>query len=122
MQMQGGLIRTAELAVQIAEALCEAHYGRDELVQQRPLIAADKGEHWRVEGSDNRDGKIAGRGNFFLSIEKYDGRVIDIGMWLRNPEGDAFLKELMAVKTPEEKNALVMKRLAAMQREEHKKK
>jgi hypothetical protein len=120
MQMQGGLIRSAELAVQIAEALCETHYGRDELVRQKPFFAVDKGNYWRVEGNLNRDGKIQGKGNFFLSIEKYDGRVIDIGTWLRNPEGAEFLKELMAAKTPEEKRALVTRRLKALPPDEDK--
>jgi len=113
MQMQGGLIRTAELAVQIAEALCAAHYGKDELEQQKPLLAIDKENRWRVEGSFNRDGKIVGGGNFFLSIEKYDGRVTDIGRWFRNPEGEEFVRKMMAAETPEEKNELLRKHLAA---------
>jgi hypothetical protein len=121
MQMRGGLICTPELAVQIGEALCEAHYGKAELIRQRPLRAVDKGSCWRVEGIFNRDGNIQGSGHFFLSIEKYDGRVTDIGTWFRNPEGEEFLREVVAAKSPEEKNALVMKRLAAWQTKEDKK-
>jgi hypothetical protein len=122
MQMQGGLVCTPELAVQIAEALCEAHSGKDELARQKPFISIDKGDHWRVEGSWNRDGKLPGKGNFFLSIDKYDGRVTDIGTWLRNPEGDEFLKEVMAAKTPEENNAIVMKRFRNLPQDEEKNK
>lgn len=107
MQMQGGLIRTAELAVKIGEALCEEHYRKEELARQQPLFAVDKDTYWRVEGSWNRDGQIPGNGNFYLSIEKYDGRVIDFGLWFRNPEGDAFLQRLMNAKTPEEKNEII---------------
>jgi hypothetical protein len=122
MQMQGGLIRSADVAIQIAEVLGEAHYGMEEFARQKPLIAVDNGSYWRVEGSLNRDGKSQGRGNFFLSIDKYDGRVVDIGTWLRNPQGEEFLREVMAAKTPEEKNALVMKRLDAVRQTDEKKK
>lgn len=80
-QMHGGLISTADLAIKIGEVLCEAHYGKDELERQRPLFAVDNGARWRIEGSWNRDRKIDGRGAFFVSIEKYDGRVTDIGAW-----------------------------------------
>jgi hypothetical protein len=119
MQMQGGLIRTAELALGIAELLCEAHYGKEELVRQRPLFAVDKETYWRVEGSWNRDGKIQGYGNFYLSIEKYNGRVTDIGCWMRlGAESDAFVQQLMAAKTPEEKSELFAKRSASLEEQE----
>jgi hypothetical protein len=78
---RGGIIYDAEVARKIGEVLLEAHYGKNELERQRPLIIEDKGAYWRVEGSWNRDQKLEGQGSFFLSVAKYDGRVLDIGMW-----------------------------------------
>ncbi|HLI12511.1 MAG TPA: NTF2 fold immunity protein [Alphaproteobacteria bacterium] len=78
----GDIVFDADLAVKIGEVLCEAHYGEKEIARQRPLLAIDKGGYWRVEGSFNRDRKIDGPAAFFLSIEKEDGRVSDIGKWL----------------------------------------
>jgi len=76
---RGGVVFNSELAQGLAELLCEAHYGKEELARQKPFIVTDKGTYWRVEGSWNRDGKIEGPGAFFVSIEKYDGRVTDFG-------------------------------------------
>jgi hypothetical protein len=78
---RGGVVFSSELAIKLAEMLCEAHYGADDLARQRPLSAVDKDTHWRVEGSWNRNREIDGPGAFFVSIEKYDGRVIDFGEW-----------------------------------------
>lgn len=78
-EMNGGIVFSAELAVKIAEALCEAHHGKLELERQRPFVATDKGDTWRIEGSFNRDRKIEGRGAFFASIQKRDGRLTDLG-------------------------------------------
>ncbi len=78
---RGGVVFDSDLAVKIGEALCEGHYGKEELERQRPLSAIDNGTYWRIEGSWNRDRKIDGPAAFFLSIEKRDGRIIDIGQW-----------------------------------------
>lgn len=119
MGLHGGLITTVELAVGIGELLCEAHYGKDGLAEQKPLFAVDNGTYWRVEGSLNRDGKVQGRGNFYLSIEKYDGRVTDIGCWMRyGPEGDEYLRQLVAAQTPEEKSEIIARRQAALEEQE----
>jgi len=80
---RGGVVFSSELAQRLAETLCEAHYGNEGLARQKPLIVTDKGTYWRVEGSWNRDGKIEGPGAFFVSIEKYDGRVTDFGALYR---------------------------------------
>jgi hypothetical protein len=80
-EMNGGIISTPELAVKVGEALCETHYGPQELERQKPLSAVDKGNYWRVEGSWNRGGKIDGPGAFFLSIQKRDGLITDLGQW-----------------------------------------
>jgi len=82
---RGGIVFDGELARKIGENLLEAHYGAEELGRQRPLHVMDRGDHWRVEGSWNRDQKIPGLGAFFLSIQKSDGRVIDLGRWLIPP-------------------------------------
>jgi hypothetical protein len=82
---KGGVVFTSELARSLAESLLEAHYGSDELERQRPLLIMDNGNHWRVEGSWNRGQKIPGSGAFFLSIQKSDGRVIDLGRWFIPP-------------------------------------
>lgn len=122
MGMHGGLIATAELAVKMGEILCEAHYGKEGLATLKPLFAVDNGSYWRVEGSLNRDGKVQGYGNFYLSIDKYDGRVTDIGCWMRyGPEGDEYLRQLAAAKTLEERNALIVRRSAVLEEREKKK-
>lgn len=82
--LDDNLIADASLAVKLGEVLCEALY-RD-LAQQRPLVATDEEYYWRVEGCRNRDGAINGIAEFFLSIEKFDGRVTDIGEYLRCPQ------------------------------------
>jgi hypothetical protein len=72
------------VAIKIAELLCDALYG--DLPRQRPLTATDKGSSWRVEGSRNRDGTEEGPAQFFLSIDKSDGRVTGVGETMRlNP-------------------------------------
>src|SRR5262249_55100915 len=45
----------------------------------------DGGAFWRVEGSRNRQGSLNGKAEFFLSIEKQAGRILDIGEFLRFP-------------------------------------
>ncbi len=78
---RGGVICDAQLACAIGALLFECHYGADELAQQQPLVATDKGECWRVEGSRNRDSKAEGSGPLFLTIAKFDGRITDFGQW-----------------------------------------
>jgi NTF2 fold immunity protein len=102
--IHGGLIFNAELARKIAEHLCEAHHGAEELTLQKPLSVADKGTYWRVEGSRNRDGKVEGIGAFFASIEKSDGRVTDFGLWYRyqpHPSVVPILQEHFRRKKPD---------------------
>jgi hypothetical protein len=77
------LLYDKDLAIRIAELLCEAHYG--DLRKQTPLSVTDGGYYWRVEGNRNRDGAINGPAEFFLSIEKHDGRVTDFGQYVRCP-------------------------------------
>jgi hypothetical protein len=74
---RGGVVFSGDVAVKIGELLCEAHYG--DLSRQAPLVVQDKQTCWRVEGSWNRDGKASGPGPFYMSIQKYDARVIDFG-------------------------------------------
>jgi len=74
---RGGLIFSADLAAKIGEVLCEAHYG--DLSRQMPLSVTDKETYWRVEGDWNRDGNLDGPGPFYISIEKDDGRIAEIG-------------------------------------------
>src|SRR5579883_1058047 len=79
---RGGIVFSSDLAQKVAELLCEAHYGPQELARQKPLSVTDKETYWRVEGSWNRDGKVEGPGAFFVSIDKYDGRATDFGQSL----------------------------------------
>src|SRR5260370_41762949 len=44
-------------------------------------MTIDNGDHWNIEGSWNRDRKIEGKGPFFMSVQKHDGRVTDFGLW-----------------------------------------
>jgi hypothetical protein len=76
---RGGVVFSGELAREFAELLCQAHYGNEELARQKPLSVSDKGNYWRVEGNWNRDGQADGPGAFFVSIEKFNGRVTDFG-------------------------------------------
>ncbi len=78
---RGGIVFDVELARSLGELLLEAHYGNAELERQQPLMVIDKGEYWQVGGSWNRDRKIAGHGAFFMSVQKFDGRVSEIGVW-----------------------------------------
>lgn len=75
------VITGPELAARIGEILCDELY-RD-LSEHKPVITTDEGICWRVEGSRNRDGAIDGLAEFFLSIQKSDARVTDIGEHLR---------------------------------------
>src|SRR5580704_7232010 len=77
----GGVICDAELACAIGALLLKRHYGSDELAQQQPLTATDNGTSWRVEGARNRDHNLQGDGPFFMTIEKFDGRITDFGQW-----------------------------------------
>ena len=77
--IRGGIVFSSDLAQKLAEVLCEAHYGERQLSRQKPFSITDKDTYWRVEGSWNRDGKSEGPGAFFVSIDKYDGRVTDFG-------------------------------------------
>src|SRR5258708_1097356 len=76
-----GIIFDSGLAQRLAELLLAAHYGNTEVERQRPLMTIDNGDHWHIEGSWNRDRKIEGKGPFFMSVQKHDGRVTDFGLW-----------------------------------------
>jgi hypothetical protein len=67
---RGGVVFSSRIAQNIAVL---------ELARQKPLSVTDNETYWRVEGSWNQDGKSEGLGAFFVSIEKYDGRVTDFG-------------------------------------------
>ena len=71
------MIDDADLAQRIGELLCDAHY--HDLSRQKPLSVVDKGSYWRVEGNWNRGGIADGPAEFFLSVDKSNGRVMDIG-------------------------------------------
>jgi NTF2 fold immunity protein len=104
---RGGIVFSSDLAQKVAELLCEAHYGAEELARQRPFSATDKETYWRVEGSWNRDGKSEGAGAFFVSIDKYDGRVTDFGQWFpyrAHPSVVPIIKQhLMSKKSDQDK-------------------
>ena len=74
---RGALVFSEELAVKLGEAFCQTRYG--DLKRQAPLMATDRQTYWRVEGNWNRESRVGISGPFFLSINKYDGRVIAIG-------------------------------------------
>lgn len=103
--IRGGVVFDAGLAIKFAEVLCAAHYGEEEVARQRPFTAEDKGTFWRVEGSCNRDGKEDPLSSFFyLSIDKYDGRVTDIGQWATlkpDPRAMEILKASLPNKKPD---------------------
>jgi len=98
--LQDNVVADAGLAVKLGGVLCEALY-RD-LAQQRPLVATDEECYWRVEGCRNRDGAINGIAEFFLSIEKCDGRVTDIGEYLRCPQHPSVAAMIEAPNTDHE--------------------
>jgi hypothetical protein len=78
---RNGIVCDGNLAVKLADLLCDALY--DDVTQQRPFSVREDGTCWRIEGSRNRDGALNDRGEFFLSMEKSDGRVSDIGELMR---------------------------------------
>ena len=89
------LIDSAALASRYGELLWKAHHGEEECHIQQPFTAIDKGDHWQVDGSRNRDRKVEGLGAFFMSVNKRDGRVADFGSWYSlhtPPEVQAILK------------------------------
>lgn len=75
----GGVIGNADLARRMAELLVADHYGAASLDRQRPLRVYDRGDSWRVEGRADPDRDRTGEGAFFLSLRKFDARVVDIG-------------------------------------------
>lgn len=79
--VRGGMVPTADVACRIAEIFLEAHYGKAQVERQRPLVAIDKGDYWRVDGNRPLTGKQEGLGPFFASIKKYDGAVTDFGIY-----------------------------------------
>ena len=79
--VHGGMIPNGDVACRIAEILLEAHYGTAQVERQRPLVATDKGDYWRVDGSRPLTGKQEGLGPYFVSIKKYDGAVTDFGIY-----------------------------------------
>ncbi len=103
-EMNGGVVHSADLAVKLVEVLCEAKLGRDRLVRQRPFVVVDRGTYWRVEGSWNRDGKIEGPAEFFVSIDKKDGRIRDLGSsyrWPSSRDPKDLIRQLSEVPEPE---------------------
>jgi hypothetical protein len=98
----GDLLSDKDLAIRVAELLCEAHYG--DLREQMPLSVTDGGDYWRVEGNRNRDGTINGPAEFFLSIEKRDGRVTDFGQYVRYPPHPFVVRALRERQNDEKSN------------------
>lgn len=78
----GGLVSDPEMARRLGEAYVEILYGADERGRQQPLVAAEKDDCWKIEGSWNRDGAMGENGWFFATIWKYDGRLVDFGLHL----------------------------------------
>jgi hypothetical protein len=90
---RGGVICDVDLACGIGALVIERHYGEDQLKRQEPLTATDKGDYWRVEGTWNRDNQHEGFSPFFMSIAKFDGRIIDFGVWAAyHPDPDALVR------------------------------
>ncbi|MFZ2007989.1 MAG: NTF2 fold immunity protein [Stellaceae bacterium] len=78
---RGGIVFSQELAMEIAELLCEAHFGKEELARQKPFSITDQNTYWQINGSWNSGGKTTKPGGpFFIRIEKHDGRITDFGM------------------------------------------
>ncbi len=82
---RGSMVFDREMACRLAETYLVAHYGIEELEKQLPLIATDAGDCWRVEGSWNRDCKRWDTTWFFITLWKYDGRVVDLGVYAHPP-------------------------------------
>ena len=100
----GGVVFSAEVAIKIAEVLCETHYGQEELDRQKPFTAEDKDTFWRVEGSYNRDPKVDGLAWFFVSIDKHNARVTDLGLSMNmtpSPKVAAYLRAHAQSKKPD---------------------
>ena len=75
-----GLLYKEEQVEQLCVLLFDVHYP-GEVERQRPFLIADKGDHWQVDGSWNRDKRLEMAGPVFMSVRKSDARVTDFGMW-----------------------------------------
>ena len=78
----GCLIPDPEMALRLADTYLEILYGAEERERQQPLVATEQDDCWRIEGSWNRDGALGEQGWFYASIWKYDGRLVDFGIYL----------------------------------------
>jgi hypothetical protein len=76
--MSGGLINSAELAERIGEMLLSSHFGSEEIAGQLPLLAADRGDSWDIEGGPAPKREAGGR--FCMRIRKHDGQVTEFGL------------------------------------------
>jgi hypothetical protein len=74
---KGGFVPTANVAVQIAEAVSIPIYGEKQIVSQRPLKAKLQGGVWTVEGTFPFSGEAAG-GVVEIQISKRDGRILSV--------------------------------------------
>ncbi len=70
-----GFVPTAQVAVQIAEAVLVPIYGKDTIARQKPFETVLEDETWTVTGTmkPNRKGGVA-----FIQISKSDGRILKV--------------------------------------------
>jgi hypothetical protein len=78
----GCLISDPEMARHLGDTYVEILYGTEERDRQQPLVAAEQGDCWKIEGSWNRNGALGEQGWFYATIWKYDGRLTDFGIRL----------------------------------------
>jgi hypothetical protein len=87
-ELNGGVITTAETAIEVAEALIKGSYGEEELAAQRPLKAEEEAGFWILTGSrvPEKDKDYDG-GPVKVILDRHSGQVIDISATavLRSP-------------------------------------
>ncbi|MBV9860409.1 MAG: hypothetical protein JO038_09950 [Alphaproteobacteria bacterium] len=85
----GNLLGDAAIAEKFAAKVLANIAGRGELRRQRPLVAEDNGDSWRVRGSANAKRTAEGPGPFELLVQKCDARVLDMWFeWVLNTPPD----------------------------------
>jgi hypothetical protein len=70
-------VPTAEVAVQIAEAILVPIYGKEVIVLERPFKATLKKDIWFVEGQLPDDPAIVG-GVSKVTLDMHDGRILTV--------------------------------------------
>ena len=77
MDLDVALLDTPEKAVELAEAVVRARFGSEQVKEERPFFAQDKGDAWRVSGSNLGTHALPLPVSSAVTLSKLSGNVID---------------------------------------------